>query len=231
MPTPESESFLRKKPTVPPTFDGVDLGNSEAVANARDAIIREQWVQVMMARLVREEMGKCYHREGVNHLEKCGKYRGTIMGQRRLIIVPLADPELQTHTSNSSNLPKFMVTRVTNKTTFRANLTRTTLRPTIRLRRRPRVQRVPTSDSATHWVPRAKDSRLHMLYRHGCMTGRLGGRMCTYHRCKIEAFFNSTFDSCVLSSHCQTRAAFLSAINCDDRIVQRDVQNVWNSMH
>lgn len=76
MPTPESESFLRKKPTVPPTFDGVDLGNSEAVINARDAIIREQWVQVMMARLVREEMGKCYHREGVNHLEKCGKYRG-----------------------------------------------------------------------------------------------------------------------------------------------------------
>lgn len=76
MPTPESESFLRKKPTVPPTFDGVDMGNGEAVANARDAIIREQWVQVMMARLVREEMGKCYHREGVNHLEKCGKYRG-----------------------------------------------------------------------------------------------------------------------------------------------------------
>lgn len=75
MPTPESEAFLRKKPTVPPTFEGVDLGNSEAVVNARDAIIREQWVQVMMARLVREEMGKCYHREGVNHLEKCGKYR------------------------------------------------------------------------------------------------------------------------------------------------------------
>lgn len=80
MPTPESESFLRKKPTVPPTFEGVDLGNSEAVVNARDAIIREQWVQVMMARLVREEMGKCYHREGVNHLEKCGKYRGTVVG-------------------------------------------------------------------------------------------------------------------------------------------------------
>ena len=76
MPTPESESFLRKKPTVPPTFDGVDMGNAEAVNNARDAIIREQWVQVMMARLVREEMNKCYFKEGVNHLEKCGKYRG-----------------------------------------------------------------------------------------------------------------------------------------------------------
>lgn len=89
MPTPESESFLRKKPTVPPTFDGVDLGNSEAVANARDAIIREQWVQVMMARLVREEMGKCYHREGVNHLEKCGKYRGAVSVPARFMCLAL----------------------------------------------------------------------------------------------------------------------------------------------
>lgn len=76
MPTPESESFLRKKPTVPPSYEGQDLSNKETVVNIRDAIVREQWVQVMMARLVREEMGKCYIREGVNHLEKCGKYRG-----------------------------------------------------------------------------------------------------------------------------------------------------------
>jgi hypothetical protein len=26
--------------------------------------------------LVREELGKCYYREGVNHLEKCGHLRG-----------------------------------------------------------------------------------------------------------------------------------------------------------
>lgn len=30
----------------------------------------------MMARLVREELGKCYYKEGVNHLEKCGDLRG-----------------------------------------------------------------------------------------------------------------------------------------------------------
>ena len=41
-------------------------------------IIREQWVQSMMARLIREEMGKCYYREGVNHLEKCGHLRGEL---------------------------------------------------------------------------------------------------------------------------------------------------------
>jgi hypothetical protein len=57
MPTPESEAFLAKKPKVPPTFQGVDFADNEAVANARDAIIREQWVKSMMTRLVGQEMG------------------------------------------------------------------------------------------------------------------------------------------------------------------------------
>lgn len=57
MPTPESESFLRQKPKVPPTFQGVDFADNQAVADARDAIIREQWVQQMMKRLVEDEMG------------------------------------------------------------------------------------------------------------------------------------------------------------------------------
>lgn len=76
MPTPESAAFLAKKPTVPPTYEGVDFEDNVAVHNARDAIIREQWVRSMMARLVGEELGKCYAREGVNHLEKCGVVRG-----------------------------------------------------------------------------------------------------------------------------------------------------------
>lgn len=76
MPTPESAAFLAKKPTVPPTFDGVDYNDNKALKAAQDAVIREQWVKSMMARLVREEMGKCYWREGVNHLEKCGHLRG-----------------------------------------------------------------------------------------------------------------------------------------------------------
>lgn len=77
-PTPESASFLAKKPTVPPTFDGVDYDDTKRLKQAQDAIIREQWVRSMMARLVREEMGKCYYREGVNHLEKCGPLRGML---------------------------------------------------------------------------------------------------------------------------------------------------------
>lgn len=76
MPTPESALFLAKKPTVPPTFDGVDYDDTSRLKQAQDAIIREQWVRSMMARLVREELGKCYFKEGVNHLEKCGHLRG-----------------------------------------------------------------------------------------------------------------------------------------------------------
>ncbi|MCJ1401936.1 hypothetical protein MMC11_005153 [Xylographa trunciseda] len=75
MPTPESPMFLARKPKVPPTFDGVNYDNNDELKAAQDAVLREQWVKSMMARLVREEMGKCYVREGVNHLEKCGRLR------------------------------------------------------------------------------------------------------------------------------------------------------------
>ncbi|KAI1828161.1 hypothetical protein F4861DRAFT_490920 [Xylaria intraflava] len=79
MPTPESAAFLAKKPTVPPTFNGVDYDDNKRLKQAQDAVIREQWVQVMMGRLVREELSKCYVREGVNHLEKCGILRETYL--------------------------------------------------------------------------------------------------------------------------------------------------------
>ena len=75
MPTPESELFKSMKPKVPPTFNGVDFDDTKAFKAAEDAIIREQWVGAMMTRLVGEEMGKCYIREGVNHLENCGHLR------------------------------------------------------------------------------------------------------------------------------------------------------------
>lgn len=80
MPTPESAAFLARKPKVPPTFSGVDYNDTAALKAAQDAVIREQWVKAMMARLVRDELGKCYYREGVNHLEKCAKLRGMFVG-------------------------------------------------------------------------------------------------------------------------------------------------------
>ncbi|KAI5279858.1 hypothetical protein KEM52_004268, partial [Ascosphaera acerosa] len=75
MPTPESTAFLAKKPAVPPTYEGVDFENTKQLHDVRDAIIREQWVRSMMSRLVGDELAKCYRKEGVNHLEKCGKLR------------------------------------------------------------------------------------------------------------------------------------------------------------
>ena len=87
-PTPESEAFLAKKPQVPPTFDGVDYDDTPRLKAAQDAVIREQWVKSMMARLVREELGKCYYREGVNHLEKCGALRGAFV----LANMPIGGP-------------------------------------------------------------------------------------------------------------------------------------------
>lgn len=109
MPTPESQAFLAKKPTVPPTFDGVDYEDNKALKQAQDAVIREQWVQVMMGRLVREELSKCYVREGVNHLEKCGSLRGQSKRRSRLqwraslgfrlrsLLVPSDERVLTTH--------------------------------------------------------------------------------------------------------------------------------------
>ena len=79
MPTPESPMFLAKKPKVPPSFEGVDYNDTPRLKAAQDAIIREQWVKSMMARLIREELGKCYFKEGVNHLEKCKDLRGMSM--------------------------------------------------------------------------------------------------------------------------------------------------------
>ncbi|KAI9883377.1 MAG: hypothetical protein M1823_004867, partial [Watsoniomyces obsoletus] len=72
---PESTYYKSKKPTVPPTFDGVDYDDNTQLKKAQDAILREQWVRSMMCRLVGEELGKCYRREGVNHLERCGRLR------------------------------------------------------------------------------------------------------------------------------------------------------------
>jgi hypothetical protein len=95
MPTPESEMFKAAKPTVPPTFDGVDYDDNKALKAAQDSVIREQWVQSMMARLVREELGKCYYREGVNHLEKCGHLRGKTIVKMKILDARTEEEEEQ----------------------------------------------------------------------------------------------------------------------------------------
>ncbi|EWC46343.1 mitochondrial NADH-ubiquinone oxidoreductase subunit [Drechslerella stenobrocha 248] len=75
MSTPESAAFLAKKPTVKPSFEGVDYDDNKALKDAQDAVIREQWVKLMMGRLLQDELRKCYRKNGNNHLEKCGLLR------------------------------------------------------------------------------------------------------------------------------------------------------------
>ncbi|KAI9848946.1 MAG: hypothetical protein M1837_005835 [Sclerophora amabilis] len=100
MPTPESAAFLARKPTVPPTFDGVDYEDTGRLKAAQDAVVREQWVKSMMARLVRDELAKCYYREGVNHLENCG-------GLRERYFELLKDSKVRGHLFEQQNyIPK-----------------------------------------------------------------------------------------------------------------------------
>lgn len=42
-----------------------------AVIDAQEAKIRSDWVNTMEARLVREELAKCWREEGVNHYQSC----------------------------------------------------------------------------------------------------------------------------------------------------------------
>ncbi|WVF68668.1 hypothetical protein IAT40_003439 [Kwoniella sp. CBS 6097] len=37
----------------------------------RDEHVRESWIKAMEARIVRDELQKCYRGEGVNHLQNC----------------------------------------------------------------------------------------------------------------------------------------------------------------
>ncbi|KAI9593386.1 hypothetical protein BDF19DRAFT_448558 [Syncephalis fuscata] len=54
-----------------PGLDEVDPKDYTAVNKARGQHIREEWVKMMEARIVREELAKCYRTEGVNHYEQC----------------------------------------------------------------------------------------------------------------------------------------------------------------
>ncbi|KAK0532634.1 hypothetical protein OC834_002529 [Tilletia horrida] len=42
-----------------------------AKISAREEKIREDWIRTMQARIVREELQKCYKAEGVNHYQVC----------------------------------------------------------------------------------------------------------------------------------------------------------------
>ncbi|EMD34117.1 hypothetical protein CERSUDRAFT_98039 [Gelatoporia subvermispora B] len=43
----------------------------QATLNERKEHIRESWIRAMEAKIVRENLSKCYKIEGVNHIQKC----------------------------------------------------------------------------------------------------------------------------------------------------------------
>lgn len=53
-----------------------------ALKEARDSILREQWIKAMEARLVRQAIEKCYRSEGVNHYENC---KGLVDTYRQMV--------------------------------------------------------------------------------------------------------------------------------------------------
>jgi len=52
-------------------IDEARTAELKAKLKERDDIIRESWVRAMEAKIVRDNMTKCYRVEGVNHNEKC----------------------------------------------------------------------------------------------------------------------------------------------------------------
>ncbi|KDE05733.1 hypothetical protein MVLG_03966 [Microbotryum lychnidis-dioicae p1A1 Lamole] len=54
--------------SAPPS--GIPSNYADIIAS-REEKIRQSWINVMEARLVREELQKCWRTEGVNHYEQC----------------------------------------------------------------------------------------------------------------------------------------------------------------
>ncbi|KAH9945290.1 NADH-ubiquinone oxidoreductase 12 kDa subunit [Epithele typhae] len=56
-------------------LDAVYQEELKARLAEREHLIRESWVRAMEAKIVRQQLDRCYLTEGVNHLENCKEYR------------------------------------------------------------------------------------------------------------------------------------------------------------
>lgn len=67
----------RKKATVEfdetaPDFDPSDpYKDPVAMLEMREHIVREKWIDIEKAKIIREKLKWCYRIEGVNHMQKC----------------------------------------------------------------------------------------------------------------------------------------------------------------
>jgi len=67
--TNRTKHYLLSAPVMP--VDESKRAQIEQTLKERDEWIRESWVKAMEARIVRDNLEKCYRVEGVNHYEKC----------------------------------------------------------------------------------------------------------------------------------------------------------------
>ena len=56
-------------------FTAKELSTSIARLAEREQTIRESWVRAMEAKLIRDQLDRCYQTEGVNHMESCKDLR------------------------------------------------------------------------------------------------------------------------------------------------------------
>ena len=56
----------------PPDIDlSNPYGDPVAMLEYREHLVREKWIQIETAKIIREKLRWCYRIEGVNHLQKC----------------------------------------------------------------------------------------------------------------------------------------------------------------
>ncbi|XP_058104000.1 NADH dehydrogenase [ubiquinone] 1 beta subcomplex subunit 10-B-like [Magnolia sinica] len=56
----------------PPDFDPSNpYGDPVAMLEYREYLVREKWIDIEKAKILREKVKWCYRIEGVNHLQKC----------------------------------------------------------------------------------------------------------------------------------------------------------------
>ncbi|VVT55779.1 uncharacterized protein SAPINGB_P004734 [Magnusiomyces paraingens] len=53
------------------SFDDIDYSDNQALKQAQESFVREQWIRVEALKTVRRALEKCFQTQGVNQYENC----------------------------------------------------------------------------------------------------------------------------------------------------------------
>ncbi|KAL5161216.1 NADH dehydrogenase [ubiquinone] 1 beta subcomplex subunit 10-B [Glycine soja] len=66
------KGYVEFEESPPDDFDPANpYKDPVAMLEMREHIVREKWIQIEKAKIIREKLRWCYRIEGVNHLQKC----------------------------------------------------------------------------------------------------------------------------------------------------------------